>query len=168
MCPSCTRQPFAPQGLPRAEFDQRDVIDRACDRRPLGQHLVERVPDPVRRQFHADRAMGHPASGQIDGTKRFAELAFEPCVEFTQRRIFARLGKNRIRADCDMREVYRDGCFAGGKFFELGDRAIDIVLGILRRRGFRINLRFIAEYSMMVLLFIGYYILKFVLRVLFF
>jgi hypothetical protein len=53
-----------------------------------------------------------------------------------------------------------------GKIGVLG--AIDIVLGILRRRGFRINLRFMAEYSMMVLLFIGYYILKFVLRVLFF
>jgi hypothetical protein len=53
-----------------------------------------------------------------------------------------------------------------GKIGVLG--AIDIVLGILRRRGFRVNLRFMAEYSMMVLLFIGYYILKFVLRVLFF
>ena len=53
-----------------------------------------------------------------------------------------------------------------GKIGVLG--AIDIVLGILRRRGFRVNLRFMAEYSMMVLLFIGYHILKFVLRVLFF
>jgi hypothetical protein len=53
-----------------------------------------------------------------------------------------------------------------GKIGVLG--AIDIVLVILRRRGFRVNLRFMAEYSMMVLLFIGYYIFKFVLRVLFF
>ena len=45
---------------------------------------------------------------------------------------------------------------------------IDLALGLLRRRGFRVNLRFMAEYSMMVLLFIGYYILKFLFRVLFF
>ena len=31
---------------------------------------------------------------------------------------------------------------------------IDSAIGILRQRGFRINLRFAAEYSMMVLLFI--------------
>lgn len=45
---------------------------------------------------------------------------------------------------------------------------IDLALGLLRRRGFRVNLRFMAEYSMMVLMFIGYYILKFLFRVLFF
>ena len=45
---------------------------------------------------------------------------------------------------------------------------IDSAIGILRQRGFRINLRFMAEYSMMVLLFIGYFFLKLVFRVLFF
>jgi hypothetical protein len=41
-------------------------------------------------------------------------------------------------------------------------------LDVLRRRGFRVNLRFMAEYSMMVLLFLGWYSLKLVLRLLFF
>ena len=71
--------------------------------------------------------------------------------------------------DCSNKKDYWAVCKAVVKIAQIFVlNIIGRALDVLRRRGFRVNLRFMAEYSMMVLLFLGWYSLKLVLRLLFF
>ena len=64
--------------------------------------------------------------------------------------------------ECPNKKDYQSLCKTILKVMEIG------TLGVLRKRGFQVNLRFMAEYSMMLLIVVAYFMFKILLRLLFF